>query len=86
MICYIKDCIDPATTYIMHCHHDDPDKKCKVDREDENHCAYTICQRHMVQLKDKQQQIRLRHNTQRVTFVAMHQCQYHNGRFRFIIQ
>jgi hypothetical protein len=35
MICHVQDCIDPAICYIIHCHHDDSEKKCKVDREDE---------------------------------------------------
>jgi hypothetical protein len=82
MICYVQVCIDPATSYTIHCHHEDPEKRCKVDREDENHCAYTICERHKVHLKEKQQPIR--HNISKVTFVAMHQYQYRNGRFRFV--
>jgi hypothetical protein len=85
MLCYVQDCFDDATCYIIHCHHDDPGKKCTMDREDENHCVYHRCQRHKVQA-EKHIPIRLRHNTRRVTFVAMHQCQYPSvkGRYRII--
>jgi hypothetical protein len=88
MLCYVQDCIDPATCYIIHCHHDDPDRKCTVNREDENHCVYHICQRHKAKLqhlteKETEQSIRLRNNNR---FVAMHQCQYPSvkGRYRII--
>jgi hypothetical protein len=53
MLCCIKDCIDPATSNIIHHHHHEYDKKCDADREDKNHCVLTICQRHKVQLTDK---------------------------------
>jgi hypothetical protein len=53
MLCCIKDCIDPATSNIIHHHHHEYDKKCDADGEDKNYCVLTICQRHKVQLTDK---------------------------------
>jgi hypothetical protein len=79
MICCVKDCIDLATSNIIHHHHHEYDKKCDTDRGDENHCVLTICQRHRIQLTEKQRSVILRHRTPRSTAVAMYYCDYPKG-------
>ena len=85
MICCVKDCIDPATTNIIHHHHLEYDeKKCDADREDENHCVLTICQSHKIGLTEKQQSVILRYPTARSTSVAMYYCDYPKGRYHVL--
>ena len=84
MICRVEDCIDPATTNIIHHHHlEYDDKKFNADREDENHCVLTICQTQ--DWTNKETAIR---HTQisypRSASVAMYYCDYPEGRYHIL--
>jgi hypothetical protein len=82
MLCCVTDCIDPGICGIIHHHH--LDGKCQVEREDENHCMLTICQRHKDKLTAKEGSIKLRYRTPRSTAVAMYYCDYPQGRYHVL--
>ena len=87
MICCVVDCIDPGVCGIIHHHHsddNDTDKKCQIEREDENHCMLTICQRHKKKLTAIEGSIKLRYRTPRSTAVAMYYCDYPQGRYHVL--
>ena len=84
MICCVVDCIDPGVCGIIHHHHNDDVKKCQIEREDENHCMLTICQRHKKQLTAIEGSIKLRYRTPRSTAVAMYYCDYPQGRYHVL--
>ena len=89
LICCVVDWIDLGVCGIIHHHHsddNDTDKKCQIEREDENHCMLTICQRHKDKLTAKEGggSIKLRYRTPRSTAVAMYYCNYPQGRYHVL--